>query len=326
MHFNLFRRNHTPLYNPPPGPPPPQVYAPPPGPPPFMPPHGPPPTMAVTDLSPPEYSNSDRADDEYGALSDAEVGDFDAAELFCGEIYPVYRAKGLADYPFDLITQQGPKMWKMTPPESLGYDILRNYSTIERPEWAEVGSINRGINIETKDDCPCFCLLSNLPVVGGALPTGGNRGVYYEISNIIMGGDPGYSIAVGKYKFPYKVANTLDNIDQAWPANHTPAGGSPVGTGLAQRCTWMTIIHFTNLPRVDHPFQKDTIFQAQVFVRRSQTRLDAVSISKIVLCSLHTTGHGSMHHTGSFIPPPSPAIIALSERMLYKADTMFLPL
>jgi len=168
--------------------------------------------MAANSQLPPEYTESDRAVDEYGVLSDAPPDECDAAEYFCGDKfetvdgqivflprYPIAQAKAPADYGSDSITQGHPERWKMTLPEPIDQSILERFPTIQLPQRNDITIDERGVIIETKHQCPCVCLLSNLPLIGGALPRGGNQGVYYEIYNIKMGSSLDYSIAIGRF-------------------------------------------------------------------------------------------------------------------------------
>jgi hypothetical protein len=201
--------------------------------------------MAAMDQPPPQYTDSDRAVDEFGILSDAASDEYKAAEYYCDDgyaivdgrsvhlpLHPVKQAKILTDYPFDWIEQRGAKAWKMAPPEPLDADVLRKFPTIQR-HWADVGSITEGLKISTTGECPSFCLFSNLPLIGGTLPRKGSRGVYYEIYDITMGDDPEYSIAIGQYDL-FSSAALFDNFDQALPASLIPVGGFQVGTGLVR--------------------------------------------------------------------------------------------
>jgi hypothetical protein len=183
---------------------------------------------------PPGYSHSGRVDHEYGALSDADPYECEAARIFCGTskepkvedgnlVYdnegepvfqeiarnPVFPPKNLED----MIIRDS-SIWKMNPPEEWStYDTLRNFPELRQTWWGDwFGSIKRGVKIKTTPKSPAYCLLSNLPLMAGLCATGENLGVYYEIRNIRIGRDPNYSVAFGEDHFTL-ISYPTDNIE-----------------------------------------------------------------------------------------------------------------
>jgi hypothetical protein len=177
--------------------------------------------MGETEVPPPEYAHSDRVGNVYGALSDADSYECDAARVFCSTrseqkfvdgtpLYDSYRQPVLQEIarnpvllPMnyeDMITNDV-SMWRMNPPEGwYTYDNLRDFPQLRQKWWDNrFGSIKQGLKIKTTSKCPTFCFLSNLPLMAGHSATGNQSGgVYYEIRNIKIGRDRNYSVAIGE--------------------------------------------------------------------------------------------------------------------------------
>ena len=210
MPFNPFHRRHTPVYDFPPGPPPQRHHVSPEVPFPVM----------TTDFPPPEYAHSDRVGHEYGALSDADPYECEAAQVFCstrteqtfvdgnavydreGELvfHEISRNPVLLPVHYEDVTTNDASMWRMNPPEGwYSYDTLRNFPQLRQTWWDDrFGTIKHGVKIKTTSKCPIFCFMSNLPLLAAHSATEDNLGVYYEIRHIKIGCNRNYSVAIGE--------------------------------------------------------------------------------------------------------------------------------
>ncbi|KAJ7028416.1 hypothetical protein C8F04DRAFT_1188600 [Mycena alexandri] len=172
-------------YNPPPGAPP-QAYNPPPGPPPspqhYRPPSGPPPSLS---LAPPGYAPAAGQSHETSE-SNATLGDYETADLFCRQHPKISPAKvfppNYKDFDVDewgLVLSKDPTRERGMTSISVEFDKPsfggpnhRLVLTNRNPETRVAHYRNRGD----------ACLISNLPIIAGQYSNAHKRGVYFEIT------------------------------------------------------------------------------------------------------------------------------------------------
>ncbi|KAJ7858987.1 hypothetical protein B0H13DRAFT_1901645 [Mycena leptocephala] len=227
----MFSRFHTKpsseRYAPPPGPPP-ASYAPPPGPPPssYAPPPGSPPSSYATPPGPPPSSyapppgpppSSDPYLPVYAPAagqsheeseSNATLGDFETADLFCKrhpEVSATIFPPDHKDFGVDkwgLVQRKDPLTVATTDPGMTSICVeFDKPSTWSRGPDHRLVLVNRNADMRTGDfkNRGDTCFTSNLPISAGHYNTTDKRGVYFEITVHQMKGKG--TIALGSHNF-----------------------------------------------------------------------------------------------------------------------------
>lgn len=152
------------------------------------------------DDSPPPWAPALGTPHERGKYSDATSDKYEEAEKFCNR-FPVNRPVLLSSDIVTRLSEEGCKLWKMEPPQSLWFRGTVECGTDKKSPAGVTKVVTRG-------ECKETCIFSNLPIMAGLYDTS-RKGVYYEVVIKEMRG----IIAIGNSTSPplHQLTNAVDN-------------------------------------------------------------------------------------------------------------------